>query len=81
MTKFTLTKIKAIAACDINEKDNVQDAILVHSNDDEFGDGDCIVFGADDYESWDDEDVEAILFNEDCPIYRTIREDGVYIAN
>ena len=80
MEKYTLTLIKAIANCEI-EENIIQDAILVHLNSDEFSDGDSIIFGVTYDENWTDEDIDAILINECCPTVDTIREDGVYIAN
>lgn len=80
MEKYTLTQIKAIAACEI-EENIVQDAILVHLNSDDFSDGDCIIFGTAFDEKWTDADIDDILINESCPTFSSIREDGVYIAN
>lgn len=80
MKKYTLTLIKAIANCEI-EENIVQDAILVHLNSDEFSDGDSIIFGVTYDENWTDDDIDDILMNEYCPTYKEIREDGVYIAN
>lgn len=80
MKKYTLTLIKAIANCEI-EENIIQDAILVHLNSDDFSDGDCIIFGISYDEDWTDEDIENILVSENCPTYSSIREDGVYIAN
>lgn len=79
MAKYTLTKIKAIAYCELNEG-IVQDAILVHDNDYPFDDQDCIIFGTTLDETWTDEDIEYILTNETCPTYKEIRDDGVYIG-
>lgn len=78
MEKYTITPIKAIADC---EPETVQDAILVHLNSDEFGDGDSIIFGTTYSDDLTDEDIDDILINETCPTYSHIREDGVYIAN
>lgn len=80
MEKYTITLIKAIAACEI-EENIVQDAILVHDNSYDFNDQDCIIFGTTFDESWTDADIDDILMNESCPTYSSIREDGVYIAN
>ena len=80
MTKYTLTKIKAIADCEI-EEGIVQDAILVHDNDYPFNDQDCIIFGRSYDDNWTDNDIEDILMNDNCPTYSSIRDDGVYIAN
>ena len=60
MEKYTLTLIKAIANCEI-EENIVQDAILVHLNSDEFSDGDSIIFGVTYDERWTDEDIDNIL--------------------
>lgn len=80
MKRYTLTIIKAIADCE-REEGTIQDAILVHRNSDEFSDGDCILFGASYDDNWTDEDIDEILMYDNCPTYKEVREDGVYIAN
>lgn len=57
INNIEFTTIKAIAAVD--SANDVQDALLMHDIEDEFCDGDCIVFG---YEMPEDEaDVDAII--------------------
>ena len=76
MKRYELTEIKAIAYGDTE----VQDAILVHDREDEFGDGDCLIFDASIDHFNSDEDVEYRLINDCCPTYFDI-VDGIYYAN
>ena len=75
---YTLTLIKAIAEC-AGDTD-IQDAILVHLNDDEFKDGDCILFGysINDFEN-DSDITEALINNAPISAY-TIDHNGIYHA-
>lgn len=75
---YEITTIKAIAEC-ANETE-IQDAILIHENNDEFSNGDCILFGysADELEA--DEDItDALINNTPCTDF-TIDNKGVYHA-
>jgi hypothetical protein len=69
--------IKAISSEDEGDDDVIQDAILVHAVDDEFGNGDGIIF-------WDmpedAESLENLLFNEYCETTYCIDDNGIYHA-
>ena len=75
---YTLTLIKAIAES-ANETE-VQDAILVHLNSDEFSDGDCILFDYSTEQLADDESIEEALYNNTPCTYWEIDENGIYHA-
>lgn len=74
---YTLTSIKAVP---YELPEEVQDAILIHNNNEEFEDGDCILFGYGISEFESDYDVETALINECCATYSRI-EDGIYYSN
>ena len=74
--KYVLTEVLAVAYGD-NEP---QDAVLVHYKEDEFCDGDCLIFDASIDHLNSDEDVEYRLINECCPTYFDIVDD-IYYAN
>ena len=61
-------------------KSRIQDAVLVHFNDDEFNESDCIIFDSYIHKFDNDEDVECTLQNEYCPIWYKIVDD-TYISN
>lgn len=75
---YTLTAVKAIAESAGDTE--VQDAIRVHLNSDEFGDGDCILYGYSMDEFTCDEDITDALTNNSPETYFTIDENGIYHA-
>lgn len=75
---YEITTIKAIAEC--AGEPEIQDALLIHNTNEEFNDGDCILFGytADEFEA--DEDItEALINNTPCTAW-TVDGEGVYHA-
>lgn len=76
---YELTEIKAIAACE-REEGIVQDAILCHQLNDEFSDGDCIIFGYSISYFETEEEVEDVLKYDTCSTFSEV-EGGAYLAN
>lgn len=75
---FEITTIKAIAEC--AGESEVQDALLIHEINDEFHNGDCILFGYSADELTSDEEIAEALINN-TPISDWSIENGIYIAH
>ena len=75
---YTLTLIKAIAECAGDTES--QDAIIVHLNSDEFGDGDSILFGYSLDDLTTDEEITDAIINTTPCTYWEIDDSGVYHA-
>lgn len=75
---YEITTIKAIAEC--AEELIIQDALLIHEVKDEFGNGDCILFGYTKDELISDEDVQDALMNNTPISDWTIDKNNVYHA-
>ena len=76
--KFEINTIKAIAEC--AGESEVQEALLIHEKNDEFHNGDCILFGYSADELTSDEEVADALFNNTPETYWTV-EDGIYYVH
>lgn len=76
--RYTITNIMAIAES-ANDTE-IQCAVLVHLNKDNFNVGDCVLFGysVDDFEN--DDDITEALENNTPSSYYTIDDNGIYHA-
>lgn len=75
---YELTEIKAIA--ENAGETEPQDALRIHLVNDEYADGDCILYGytLDDFSSADE--ITAALKNETTETSFEINENGIYCA-
>lgn len=80
---YEIENIKAVAECDA--LDEVQDALFVSSVNDEFGDGDCILFGwmEEYFEEYDENEREERLIEalqDEYPTSDYCEINGIYYA-